>query len=169
MRDEYERARKRLTISESDFSLVAPHRHREITLRIVEAFTTLGGEGLRAQWWWESFSNQVWALHPEDGLSVIADILTPHDRYWFVAWSTALAKKESEFWLYEATGAAILQVIPEVHFHEFYVIEKKLSWLLCENHHGVVIACGDLKRKAPNQALEPRPRVAGAHLERSRE
>jgi len=153
MRDEYERARKQLAIPDVDFSLVAPHRHREITLRIVEHFTTLGKEGLHAQWWWESLRNQVWSAHPEDGLSVVTGILTPADRYWFVAESWAPAKKESEFWLYEATGAAILRILSEAHFHEYYIVEKKMWWLLCENHHGVVIGCGDLKKKEPNQSI----------------
>jgi hypothetical protein len=85
----------------------------------------------------------------------VTGILTPADRYWFVAKSATPAKKESEFWLYEATGRAILQNLSEAHFHEYYIVEKKMSWLLCENHHGVIIACGDLKKKEPNQAPEP--------------
>lgn len=144
MRDEYERVRTELAIAEADFALVAPQRHREITLRILERFTTLGKRGLSAAWWWESFREETWSLQPKDASSLVAPVLKPAGRYWLVAASTSPAKKESRHWIYDATGAAILRLLGVTHRHEYYIVEKKLAWLLCENHHGVVIACGRL-------------------------
>jgi hypothetical protein len=134
MRDEFEKTRKALAIPEAEFALVAPHRHAELTLSIIRRFTSLGKAGLSASWWWESFTDQSWAVVPREPLSFVAGYLTPEERYWFVAeaWSP---KKESAFWTYDATGAAIRRMLPECHLHEYYIVERKMAWLICENHH----------------------------------
>jgi hypothetical protein len=154
MRDEYEKARKALAISAEDLALLAPHRHAEITLAIIERFTSLGRSGLSARWWWESFVDEAWAVTPGSPFDFVGGFLEPQQRYWFVAeaWSE---KKDSAFWVYDATGAAIRRILPECHHHEYYIIDRKMTWLLCENHHGVVMACGALKKPEPNQSLEP--------------
>ena len=150
MRDQYEKARKDLLIAESAFSLVAPHRHIEITQAIIQRFTSLGPKGLKASWWWESFVDIAWAVSPKAPLDFVASYLSSTERYWFVgeAWSP---KRESAFWVYDATGAAIRSILHECHHHEYYIVDRKLAWLLCENHHGAVIACGNLEQKPENE------------------
>jgi len=159
MRDEYERARKELAISSSDFALVPPHRHAEITLAIIHRFTSLRGRrGLTASWWWESFVDEAWALMPKNPLSFVGKFLEPKQRYWLVAEADG-QKTESAFWLYDATGEAIRRILPECYHHEYYIVDRKMSWLLCENHHNVVIACGDLK-KDPFRQQKPESAAA---------
>ncbi len=156
MRDEYEKARKALEISDAYFSLLAPHRHADTTLAIIERFTSLGRKGLSAPWWWESFVDQAWTATPDAALDFVGSFLEPQQRYWLVAEARS-KKKESAFWVYDATGAAIRRILPQCHHHEYYIVDRKMTWLLCENHHGVVIACGALKEKEPNQAAQTTP------------
>lgn len=155
MRDDYEKARKALAIGEADFALVAPQRHREITRQILERFTTLGCKGFAARAWWESFKGEAWTEHPDAPWRIVAHILRPAPRYWLVAESRTPAKAESQHWVYDAKGDAILRVLRETSHHEYYIIERSMMWLLCENHHGVLIACGDLAK--PNLAPEAMP------------
>jgi hypothetical protein len=147
MRDEYEKARKELGIPEADFALIAPHRYQAIVLRIIEQFTKLGKAGLKASWWWESLVDPSWGIQPQEPLKFVARYLDAEERYWFVAEAWMPPKKESNFWLYEATGSAILQILAETHHHEYYIVNKKMTWLLCENHHNVVIGCGGIERR----------------------
>lgn len=34
-------------------------------------------------------------------------------------------------------------MLREMHHFEYYVLHKKLAWLLCENNHGVLFAVGE--------------------------
>src|SRR5688572_30151806 len=107
MRDEYEAARKEFAIAETDFALVAPHQYRAITLRILDRFTDLGRKGLSVRWWWESFKGQEWGLQTPEPLNIVAQIVSPTERYWLLAETWMRKKKESQHWVYDATGDAI--------------------------------------------------------------
>ena len=36
-----------------------------------------------------------------------------------------------------------MAILDELHFVEFYLVERKFKWLLGENHHNVVFASGE--------------------------
>lgn len=44
--------------------------------------------------------------------------------------------------IYETTPAVAQAVIGECYAFEYYVVARDLGWLVCENHHDVVIAGG---------------------------
>jgi hypothetical protein len=46
----------------------------------------------------------------------------------------------------EASIEDIRDVIGECFGFEYYVVPKGLEWLLCENHHDILIAVGDAVR-----------------------
>ena len=47
------------------------------------------------------------------------------------------------FWLYEGKINAIVSVLKECHFLEYYVVSKRMEWIICENHHNILIGCGE--------------------------
>jgi hypothetical protein len=49
--------------------------------------------------------------------------------------------------VYDATPAVVQQIIGECYGFEYYLIAKNLSWLLCENHHDMVIAVGGVRQR----------------------
>jgi hypothetical protein len=51
------------------------------------------------------------------------------------------------FPVYDATPAVVQQIIGECYGFEYYLIAKNLSWLLCENHHDMVIAVGGVRQR----------------------
>jgi hypothetical protein len=62
---------------------------------------------------------------------------------WFVAEARSPSKKNGNFWLYESTMETIAPVLQRVQPFEYYVVSKKFEWLVCENHHGQLIASGE--------------------------
>ena len=154
MRDEFEIARKQLGIEVKEFQLVSPHKHVKITERLVARFTTLGKDGSHAMWWWESFRVPSKVVECDDALKAIANLIDTNAFYWFAAQANA-PKKESGFWLYKAKGWAILRILWESHYCEYYISDLRMNSILCEDHHGILIQCGDpFKKPAPNNTLQ---------------
>jgi hypothetical protein len=143
MRDTIEAARKHLGISPVDCCLVSPHQHLDITEQIAKRFTKLSQNPLKCRWWWENFKEPTRSVKLSEPLSTVADLLGPNEIYWFIVEAWEAGKKESAFWLYEMSGQAILLILREVHFFEYYIVDRKMTWLLCENHHNFLIGVGD--------------------------
>jgi hypothetical protein len=128
---------------ESELKLVEPHRYQAILERIISARTKLGRDASSALWWWEALCEPVAHLHPPDPVATLRSLISPNESVWFVAEAKSPSKKLGNFWLYESTVEAVCSVLPEVPPFEYYVVSKKLEWLVCENHHGYVIASGE--------------------------
>lgn len=142
MRDEIEIARKELGIAVTECSLVAPHLHTEITEWIGAEFTTIHRGPLNYYWWWERFREPQRGVMVPDPVQTAAELLDPDDCYWFLAEAES-DKRESTMWLYEMIGRVIPRILRETHPFEYYIVDRKMTWLLCENHHGVLIGVGE--------------------------
>ncbi len=42
-----------------------------------------------------------------------------------------------KYWLYEGTLPAITEIINHIVTSDFYIVSKKMEWLISENHHDV--------------------------------
>lgn len=61
---------------------------------------------------------------------------------WFIS---AIAYDEAgKYWIAEATGIAIIRLIGEMHGFEYYIVDREMNWMLCENHHSVFIRTNPL-------------------------
>ena len=128
---------------EAQLRLVGPHRHLAILERIIASRTTLDKSAKPAPWWWEALREPIAYIQPVDPVATLKGLILPSETVWFVAETNSPSKKFGNFWLYESTAEAICRVLPEVPPFEYYVVSKKLEWLVCENHHGYVIASGE--------------------------
>jgi hypothetical protein len=98
-------------------------------------------DGNRLRWWWEAFTESQSAVF-DDGLGYQRiSMLVPDagERCWFIVESQA----SSSYPVYEASPEEIASILGECFFFEYYIVPKDYSWLVCENHHGVVIGCGE--------------------------
>jgi hypothetical protein len=127
---------------EDDLRLVEPHRFKTIIERIISERTNLSKDAINGLCWWESLKEPVAQTVPREPISFIKDILPPDEPIWFVAEDSG-KKKIGNFWLYEGTPSAACAILQECPAFEYYVVEKKMGWLICENHHGCVIASGE--------------------------
>jgi hypothetical protein len=134
--------------SDADFALVSLHEHQRVFGQILARFCESGLELLDATWLWQHLVGPQEAIQTERALQYLAALLQPHERVWFIAEDWPRTKKHGNYWLYDATADASLRVLGEAHAFEYYIVKRDLSWLICENHHGVVIGVGDELVKA---------------------
>jgi hypothetical protein len=127
---------------ESQLRLVEPHRYQAILERIILGRTKLDRSAVSALWWWEALREPVAYVERPDPLETLRALISPDEPVWFVA-EDGSSKKQGNFWLYESTIEPICAVLREMPLFEYYVVSKKLEWLVCENHHGYVIASGE--------------------------
>ena len=142
MRFQMNEAIKALLISRDEFDLVSLHKYQEILTSIVERFTTQGKKGLSALWWWDNLKEPTYGMQTKYAPSLLMDIVPCEERIWFVAEDWGNTKRHGNFWLYEGTIQAAVAIINEMFGFEYYIVSKKLEWLLCENHHDILIGAG---------------------------
>ncbi len=132
-------------VANVDFRLVGLHQYEAILLKIIAHFTTLGRSGLNALWLWDSFQEPKFARAdcPPMCTAMLRKLVPAEEAIWFVAEDSGRQKEHGNFWLYEGHIDAIAAVLDEAWLFEFYLVSKKFEWLLCENHHDVLIAVGE--------------------------
>lgn len=128
---------------DDELRLVEPYRYRAVLERIIECRTLLSKDAVSAPWWWEALRQPVACCQPADAIGLLKDIAPVDELVWFVIEANEIpAKREGNFWLYEASIEVIARVLRELPHCEYYVVSKKCDWLLCENHHDLFIASG---------------------------
>jgi hypothetical protein len=101
----------------------------------------------RSGWWWSWFRPEpVSARYIGEasyGYRYITEVAPPNpDPLWLIAGDCL----DRSFAACEGSIEDIRDVIGECYGFEYYIAPKDLSWLLCENHHDVLIAVGDAIR-----------------------
>jgi len=94
----------------------------------------------RPRWWWEHFpESTAFQFTDGDGWRHLTEIVPDADeRVWFIAEDHA----PPGYSVWEASVRDVQAVIGECYGFEFYVIQQQHHWLVCENHHDVVVAVG---------------------------
>lgn len=144
IRTTLQEAARALGLPPKDFELVSPYRYRPILVEIVDRFTRLGARrGLPALWWWEHFREPTFGIQHRQAYELLPRLVREDEKVWFVAENWGGRKKDGNFWLFEGRLGAIVAILAEAHAFEYYVVSRKLDWLLCENHHDVLIGTGE--------------------------
>jgi hypothetical protein len=117
-----------------DFRFVRLNRYEAILDRFAERFLVRGRRDLRLIWLWSSLRHEVSSSQPDDIFTTLSERLCPSERYWFIA-----SDESSKYWVAEASGAGIVETIREMYGFEYYISDLAMTWMLCENHHGVLI------------------------------
>ena len=98
----------------------------------------------RSGWWWSWFRPEPVTAHyigeSSYGYRYITDVVPSHST---LLWLIAGDCLDRSFVVCEGDIGDIRDVIGECYGFEYYIVPKDLSWLLCENHHDVLIAVGD--------------------------
>lgn len=154
------------SVPETDFHFVRLHSHQDILDRIAERFLIEGRQDLRYVWLWERFRHELASSHPPDPLADLVRRLRPDERYWFLA-----SDQQGKYWVADATGSGILTTLREMYGFEYYVVNRPMHWLICENHHGILIeASSDPALSAThdqpraNRPVEAPPPRSAPHL-----
>jgi len=122
------------------FRQVGPTRFAAVLDRILETFTRGGIANRDSLWLWDDLQEPCHALIRPDVCRVIRPASTP---VWFMTEDHGRTKRHSNYWLFEGDLGAVVDVI-ENHYHmEYYVVSRKLDWMLLENHHDVLYGVGE--------------------------
>ncbi|KZZ56195.1 hypothetical protein A3762_11270 [Oleiphilus sp. HI0125] len=105
-------------------------------------FLVNGKTGLARIWMWDSLREPFEKCDVDDGLPYIASLLNFAETYWFIA-----SDECGKYWVLEGTGQAILRTLEESPYFEYYIVNKSMSWLVCENHHGAVFVKGEIRNQ----------------------
>ncbi|WP_035615508.1 DUF6756 family protein [Haloferula sp. BvORR071] len=100
---------------------------------IAERFLSRGRYDLSRIWLWEAFDQITESYVPADVFAEWRKRLHPEESYWFLA-----SDEDGKYWVAEGTGSAIPEILRETPPFEYYIIDRKMSWILCENHHGTL-------------------------------
>jgi len=140
LRDTINLAIENLHLPDEDFQLVRLTKYEPILQSILEKFTNLKPSQVN-KWWWDSFLEPIYSFSSENIFDALPILVDEKELVWFVIEDES--KKLESYWLYEGKIQAIISVLKELPFMEYYVVSKKLEWILCENHHNYLIGCGE--------------------------
>ena len=143
LRQDIEEERKLLDLDKDAFGEVSLHTYDEILKNVWSVFTELGHTAKNHFWINHHITNKV-TYDPSNELevlSVLKEIVPYSDTLWFIGQET---KNESpKYWLYESTLDAAINILSEMYFFDFYLVDKKYKWIVSEEHHGLLIASGE--------------------------
>ncbi len=105
--------------------------------KIAETFLVNGKSDLEKVWLWESFKEPYSSYQPENAVRELQCLLNPTEHYFFIA-----SDESGKYWVMEGAGDSIVSLISNSFCFEYYITNKTVSWLLCENHHGVMVQLG---------------------------
>lgn len=114
---------------------------------MLDRFTTLGANGIETGWWWEHLKGPTTSRTVGDALAVLDGTLPPDASVWLLVEdypADGSQKRIGRHWVLEADVRSALRVLTDVHYVEYYLVDRKCEWLVCENHHGVLVAAGVL-------------------------
>jgi hypothetical protein len=128
------------SIARSNFRALGIHDDwREIEENIYRTFCKLDHPTLRYIWLWEHFKLDTVCLPVTFPFAVLGKLVDPLEEVWFF-----INGDYDKFWFYQGKIDAIQMVIAGTEgIDELYLASKKFEWLLCINHHDMLIATGE--------------------------
>ena len=135
------RAATAIGLSDERFKMVSPARWRGVLAGAMSKFSD--SRTVSTRWLWDNLIPPTTSLHVKDGPERILKLMGGNSRVWFVAEDWCNTKEEGNLWAFEGDLDAVVRVLGELHAFEYAVIDRKLEWLICENHHDVLIGAGE--------------------------
>lgn len=143
MRDDILEVAAALGIAPAAFSPLSPTAWKGVLDTVLDQFTTLGPEGRPHPWLWNHLKGDTVAVQMPDhgGYLRLTQLIPPDERVWFLTedWD---GKAGGHYWVFEGRLDAAVALMDELFAFEYYVVSKDYGWLLCENHHDVLIGVG---------------------------
>ncbi|MEK7950227.1 DUF6756 family protein [Luteolibacter soli] len=129
---------------EIDFRFCRLGQHESLLDAIAERFLTRGRQDLNQVWLHACFADITETCQPPDIFAELRKRVSVDENYWFLA-----SEENGKYWVAEGNGAAIIKVIVEMHCFEYYIIDRQMTWLICENHHNMLIQARARDRSIP--------------------
>lgn len=128
---------------EASFHQLPGGRAQEMLDSVLDSFTTRGRASRMQCWIWEDLRPPRLSLPAPDDLDVLLTLGPPSTPVWLIVEDWDRTKRGTPFWIFEATLAAAVATLKNHHLLEFYIVSRPLTWLVGENHHGVLFGAGE--------------------------
>lgn len=142
LRKEIETIRKDFNLMETQFRPLELNDWKEIENKIYQTFCNLTNYKSRPVWLWEHFKLDTFSVSTKGKPFLYLDKLIDDTEtvYFFV---NETVNEADKFWFYQGQVKPIQTIIAEAcYIDELYLVSKKYEWLLCFNHHDILIATG---------------------------
>lgn len=142
LRKEIEKIRKDFGLTDNQFQPLGLNDWKEIEENVYQTFCKLTHYKLRPVWLWNYFKLDTVSISTEQKPYLYLDKLIDNsETVWFFVNETI--NEADKFWFYQGQVKAIQTIIAEAcYIDELYLVSKKYDWLLCINHHDIIIATG---------------------------
>lgn len=144
IRQELERARKELKLTEAQFRPLGLTEWPAVEKRMYLEFTVQTGKLARWRWpWAHPTPKKPHAWLPfdcQDPVEQLPRLVDPNETY-FVFFEDTV-NEQTKFWWYQGQIDAIVAVINDIWFCEIGLMSKHYEWLLYLDHHDSTIGIG---------------------------
>lgn len=115
---------------------------KEIEKKIYNSFYNPAYLNQKPNFLWKDFKDDTFSVsdlkyRPEYYLDKLID---ENEKVWYLVNETI--NETTKYWIFEGKIKKIQIIIDEAGFHELCIVSKKYDWLLCINHHNILIATG---------------------------
>ena len=125
------------------FRQVRPSRWTAILDRVLKVFTPRGVLNRNRDWLWEDFAQPCHVLRRPHTPATLLELDVASCRVWLILEDFDCTKRAGRHWLFEGDLGAVVEVLNNMHFMEFYVVARDLEWMVAENHHDMLFGVGE--------------------------
>lgn len=142
LRKEIELIRKDLGFTDTQFRPLGLHDWQAIEEKIFHTFCKPTHPKSKPVWLWEFFKLDTVSVSIDRPYVYLDKLIDDSETVWFFVNETV--NEADKFWFYQGQVKAIQAIIEESsHIDELYLGSKKYDWLLCINHHDILVATGE--------------------------
>ena len=136
-----------LAIPRQLFRQSGPNRWEGIFTAVLEKLTNRGETNKRRRWLWEDLVEPCASVAVSPGqLDRLLGRLGNENEEVFLLIEDDGAdwqKVRSNHWVFEGRLASVIRILNELPPTEFYIVGKRIDWLVTLNHHDVLIGTGE--------------------------
>ncbi len=127
---------KTLNFTDKEISLLDLPSGKKLYFELLDFFVASGDR----RWWWEDFKLESFSfIDYEKPFEKLKDIIPDLKKK---VWLMVEDDQEEYYPIYNCDPSIIGQILGECSCFEYYVIDKNMDWLICENHHNILIGLG---------------------------
>lgn len=147
LRADIERVIKELNLREQEFCPLKINEWESVEKNIEKYFLVEQPKRISRSWLWSDLKCEYYAKGFSDDPYLSLNLLVSEkEQVYFIVNETI--NEKTKYWYYEGTVEKVIEVIGEaVGIDEYYLVSKKYKWLLCVNHHNVLMGTGEMIAK----------------------
>ena len=140
VKEEISKAIETLSLTPGDIKLLDYESSREIFEKCQSRFVN----SIARRWWWEDFKDVSFCISDiERPFEHLEEFIPDSENH---VWLMVEDDQADFYPIYDCSPKKIGALIGECFAFEYYIINKDLKWLLCENHHSRLIGAGDIQK-----------------------